>query len=428
MFARDRFRTQEQELAELQLARLQTTVARLYVRSPYYRQKLDRQGVRPEHIRTLEDIRLLPFTDKEELRENYPFGLMAAPEEEIVRIHASSGTTGKKTVTGYTRRDIDDWANMMARCLAMAGVTPADRVQITPGFGLWTAGVGFQLGVERLGAMAIPVGPVPVEQQLEAMVDFGATVVIGTSSYGLLLGEEIQRRGLRDQLRLRVGIFGSERWSDKMRGRIEELLGVETFDIIGMTELYGPGIGLDCRYHQGIHYWAEHFIFEIIDSVTGQPCVPGETGELVATTLTREGMPLLRYRTRDITRLRPGPCSCGQNYPRIDRLLGRTDDMIKFRGVNIYPGQIDHVLSGFDGVGSEYLIYLDRVGGKDTMEVRVEAVPDSGKDRGQMAGELIEQVKNRIGVTVQVQILDYGQLPRSAKKSKRVVDTREAGL
>lgn len=428
MFARDRFRTQEQELAELQLARLQTTVARLYVRSPYYRQKLDRQGVRPEHIRTLEDIRLLPFTDKEELRENYPFGLVAAPEEEIVRIHASSGTTGKKTVTAYTKRDIEDWADMMARCLAMAGVTPGDRVQITPGFGLWTAGVGFQLGVERLGAMAIPVGPVPVEQQLEAMVDYGTTVVIGTSSYGLLLGEEIQRRGLRDRLRLKVGIFGSERWSDKMRSRIEELLGVETFDIIGMTELYGPGIGQDCRYHQGIHYWAEHFIFEIIDPATGEPSAPGEMGELVATTLTREGMPLLRYRTRDITRLRPGPCSCGRNYPRIDRILGRTDDMIKFRGVNIYPGQIDHILSGLEGVGSEYLIYLDRVGGKDTMEVRVEAVPDAGKNHQEMAKELIEQIKNRIGVTIQVQILNHGELPRSTKKSKRVVDTREASL
>lgn len=213
-----------------------------------------------------------------------------------------------------------------------------------------------------------------------------------------------------------------------MRERIEELLGIETFDIIGMTELYGPGIGLDCRYHQGIHYWAEHFLLEIIDPVTGAACPPGEMGELVATTLTREGMPLLRYRTRDITRLRPGPCSCGQNYPRLDRILGRTDDMIKFRGVNIYPGQIDHLLSNFEGVGSEYRIYLDRVEGKDSMEVQIEAVPTLNRDRQQMVKELIEQIKNRIGVTVKVQIVDYGQLPRSTKKSKRVEDNREASL
>lgn len=412
------------ELGDLQLERLKWSVRHAYENSPLYSEKLDAAGVKPEDIHTLDDVRRLPFTYKAELRKDYPFGWRAVPFEDIVRIHASSGTTGKKTVVYYTQKDIDDWADMFARCYEMAGVTKEDRVQITPGYGLWTAGIGFQLGAERLGAMAVPVGPGNTVQQLELMEDFGTTVITGTSSYGLAMAEEMASRGLRPKLNLRIGIFGSERWSDQMRAHIEEVMGVQTFDIIGMTELYGPGTGIDCHVHEGIHYWADYFLFEVVDAVTGEPMPHGERGEIIATTLTKEAMPLLRYRTRDVSRLIREPCPCGSEHPRIDRILGRTDDMFKIHGVNIYPGQIDHILSHTEGVGSEYQILLRRDRGRDSMSIRVEKHPEVEVDEEDVKRTLGDKIKTQIGVTVGVEFVEYQGLPRSEKKTRRVFDNR----
>lgn len=414
-----------QELENLQLVKLQRMVAYIYAMSPFYRRKLDEAGVRPGAIKDLKDLAGLPFTTKEELRENYPDKLMTAAEHDVVRMHASSGTTGKKTVSFYTSKDVKDWAQMMARCFRMAGVGPLDRVHNTTGYGLWTAGVGFQMGIEALGAMVVPVGPTPMDQQIELLIDFGSTVLASTSSYALLLGEEVNRRGLRDKVKLRTALVGSERWSDKMRERINSLLDIETFDIIGMTELYGPGIGLDCHQHQGIHYWADHFIFEVVDPVSGEVLAPGEQGELVVTTLSKEAMPMLRYRTRDITRILPDPCSCGAPFPRIDRILGRTDDMIKFRGVNMFPGQIDDVLSKIPGVSSEYRIIVDRKSGRDILTIQVEAQEEANtQDFSALAAEIQRRYKEGIGVTSQVEVLEFQKLQRSEKKTKRVIDLR----
>lgn len=403
---------------------LQALVQRLFDSSPYYRKKLTDAGIRPGDIRTAADLEAVPLTDKWELRNGRPLELMAVPEEKVIRIHSSSGTTGKPIIIPYTAGDVAAWAEMMARCLAMAGVTNRDRVQITPGYGLWTAGIGFQAGVERLGAMAIPTGPGNTEKQLEMLIDLQATVLTATASYALFLGEEIERRGLRDRLALRVGLLGSERWGEKMRRRIEELLGIETFDIYGLTEIYGPGIGLDCPAHEGIHIFTDHLLLEVIDPATGRQLPPGEMGELVITTLTKEGMPLLRYRTHDLTCLKVEACSCGSPFPMIERVLGRTDDMVKIKGVNIYPGQIDHVLQLTPGAGSEYQLILTREHGKDRMLVKIEYLP--GHEGEMVAAECQRQIKNRIGILADVEAVPLGSLPRSEKKTRRVFDYRES--
>ena len=412
-----------EELFEEQRRKLSAIVESLWRNSPFYREKLDKAGIKPEDVRCVQDLEKVPFTTKSELREGYPFGLMAVPEEQVVRIHSSSGTTGKPIIVPYTKNDVSVWAEMMARCMEMAGVTPRDRVQVTPGYGLWTAGIGFQAGVEQLGAMAIPTGPGNTEKQLEMMVDIGTTVLIGTSSYGLLLAEEIHKRGIRDKVKLRIGIFGSERWSDKMRARIEEDLGIDTFDIYGLTEIYGPGIGIDCPRHQGIHFWSDHLIFEIIDPETGKQLPPGTQGELVITTLTKEGMPLLRYRTHDVSTLRREKCLCGSPFPMIDRVLGRTDDMIKVKGVNIYPGQIDHVLRMTPGACSEYQIVLTRENAKDRILIKVEAEDGCGLEK--VSGECKKNIKTKIGIIADVETVPRGTLPRSEKKTKRVYDNRD---
>ena len=414
------------QVVQTQDVLLQRAVQRIYNNSPFYRTKLDKAGISPGEIRTVEDLDSVPLTDKEELRLEYPLGLMAVPEEDVVRIHSSSGTTGKPIIVPYTKRDVQIWAEMMARSLELAGVKGRDRVQVTPGYGLWTAGTGFQAGVEHLGAMAIPTGPGNTEKQLEMMTDLGTTVLIGTSSYGLLLAEEIKKHNLNDELRLKIGIFGSERWGDKMRRRIEDILGIETFDIYGLTEIYGPGIAIDCAVHKGLHYWSDHLLFEIVDLDTGRQLPPGVEGELVITTLTKEGMPLLRYRTHDITRIHLEACSCGCPYPRIDRILGRTDDMFKVKGVNIYPGQIDHVLSLTKEIGSEYQIILTRVEGKDSLLIKVEGL--AGAEDGRLALKCQRNIKTRIGILANVEVVLYGSLPRSEKKSKRVFDLRDQGL
>ena len=417
----------QDRLLEIQLEGLRWTVAHAYSNSPFYRRKLEAAGAAPEDIRTLDDLHQLPLIDKEDLQEEYPFPLLAAPFEKIVRIHASSGTTGKRKVLSYTQRDIDVWADMFARCYEMAGCTTGDRVQIAVGYGLWTAGVGFQGGCERLGAMAVPLGPANADMHCEMMVDVGSTVFCSTASMALLMAEEITKRGLKDRIQLKRVIMGAERHSDAMRVRIQELLGVEDiFDIYGLTELYGPGTGLDCHYHSGIHYWADLFLYEVLDPATLQPVAPGQEGELVVTTLRKEGSPLIRYRTHDVTRLIGGECPCGSPYPRHDRILGRTDDMFIYRAVNIYPSQIDHVLSGIQGIGSEYQIHLkQRESGRDRMVVKVERGMNTGRENDTALAEQVGvEIRKKILVRWEVEIVDYGSLPRTERKSKRVFDHR----
>ena len=419
------FKTKD-ELNAHQLEGLKWTVGHAYQGSSFYRDKMDGAGIRPEDIQSLDDLEKLPFTTAQDLRADYPFPLLSVPFEKVVRIHATSGTTGKRKVLCYTQKDIDDWADMFARCYEIAGLTRRDRVQIAVGYGLWTAGVGFQLGCERFGAMAVPLGPGNRDMHCEVMVDLQSTVFCCTASMGLLMAEEIHRRSLTDKIALRKVIFGAERHSAAMRKKIEAYFGIEeSFDIPGLTELYGPGTGLECQKHEGIHYWADYYILEIIDPETLEPLPPGETGEMVVTTLRKEGAPLIRYRTRDLTHLKPEPCSCGTVLPMHGPLLGRTDDMFIIRGVNIYPGHIDHLLSQEDKVGSEYQVILRRKDGHDYMTIRAERgeAADPSKD-GTITARLEDNIRRSLLVRGKVELVDYGTLPRTERKSKRVFDER----
>lgn len=416
------------QLADHQLKGLRWTVSHAYQGSAAYRAKFDAAGVKPEDIRCLDDLKRLPFTTAADMAAGYPFPLLCVPFEDVVRIHASSGTTGKRKVLCYTKKDVSDWAHFFARCYEMAELSRQDRVQICVGYGVWTAGVGFQLGCEQFGALAVPAGPGNLEMQMEFLIDFQSTVICCTASMGLLLAEEVERRGLRDKIRLKKMIYGSERSSDAMRERIRNLLGLtHMFDIPGMTELYGPGTGLECTAHRGMHYWADYYLVEILDPETLEPVPEGEVGEMVVTTLCKEAVPLIRYRTRDLTALIPEPCSCGNMLPRHDRILGRSDDMFIVRAVNVYPGQIDTALSGIPGIGSEYQVLLERKDGKDIMRLRVERelAADPSADRHTEA-LVKETIKKKILVTPQVEIVEYGSLPRSERKTKRVFDMREA--
>ena len=415
------------ELYKHQLTGLKWTVTHAYHGSPFYQKRLDEAGVQPGNIRSLDDISRLPFTQADDLREGYPFPLLSVPLADVVRIHASSGTTGKKKVLCYTKKDIDDWVHLFARCYEMAGLNTDDKVQIAVGYGIWTAGAGFQLGCEKFGAMAIPVGPGNLDLQCRFLVDLQTTVMCCTASMALLMAEEIDQRNLSDKIALKKIIFGAERSSEAMRARIKELMGLEDmFDIPGMTELYGPGTGLECSRHEGIHYWADNFFLEILDPETLQPVPAGETGEMVVTTLCKEAAPLIRYRTGDLTRLIPDACSCGNILPMHDRLLGRSDDMFIFRAVNIYPGQIDEVLSGIPGVNCEYQIILDRrEDGKDYMTIRLECQEsmDTAK-KPEIAKQIAREIKKQILVSCDVDIVDYCSLPRTERKSRRIFDNR----
>jgi phenylacetate-CoA ligase len=424
------FRNRE-ELQDHQLKGLQWTVRHAYKGSPFYRDKLGAAGIQPDSIDTLDDIRKLPFTTADDLRAGYPLPLLSVPEADILRIHASSGTTGKKKVLAYTRKDLDDWVHFFARCYEMAGLTPLDRIQIAVGYGVWTAGAGFQLGCEEFGAFAIPAGPGNVDLQCQFLIDLQSTVMCCTASMGLLMAEEIARRGLKDQIALRKMIFGSERSSDAMRARIKDLVGLEDmFDITGMTELYGPGTGLDCACHEGIHYWADYYILEILDPETLQPVAPGEPGEMVVTTLAKEAAPLIRYRTRDLTRAIEAPCSCGSVLPMHDRILGRSDDMFIFRAVNVYPGQVDEVLSTIPDISCEYQVILDRRDdGKEYMTLKVECGQDAGSvDYDAIGKKVAAKIKSSIMVSSEVDVVAYGALPRSERKSKRFFDNRKDAL
>ena len=389
-------------------------------RSPFYSRKYE--GIDLSSISTQEDFEALPFTDKGDLREAYPLGLAAVPDKEIVRIHSSSGTTGTPVIIPYTAKDVEDWAVMLERCYRMAGITEEDRIQITPGYGLWTAGIGFQAGCERLGAMAIPLGPGNTEKQLTMMEDLGTTVLTATSSYALLLAEEIRRRGIRDRLKLRKGVIGSERWGERMREEIASYLGVQFYDIYGLTEIYGPGIGISCSHDCGMHYWDDYIYIEIIDPVTGKVLPDGELGEIVITTLVKEGAPLIRYRTHDLSRIIPGECPCGSKFPRLDTIMGRTDDMMKIKGVNVFPSQIEEILKEFSEVSSEYQIRISHLDGKDTMRIYVET--NGTVDFQDLSKRIASVVKSRIGFTPLVKVVEIGLLPRSEKKTKRVIDER----
>lgn len=416
-----------EELQAHQIKCLKWTVDHAYHGSPFYRKRLDEAGVNPDDIQSLNDIQSLPFTTADDLRKGYPLPLLSVPESQVVRIHASSGTTGKKKVLAYTQRDLDDWFYFFARCYEMAELKPEDRVQLAVGYGIWTAGMGFQLGCEKYGAMAIPVGPGNIDMQCQFLVDMQSTVMCCTASMGLLMAEEIQKRDLRDKIALKKIIFGSERSSDAMRKRIKDLLGLEDmFDIPGMTELYGPGTGLECSKHEGMHYWADYYILEILDPDTMTPVSEGETGEMVVTTLCKEAAPLIRYQTRDLSRLINHSCSCGNILPMHDKILGRSDDMIIFRAVNIYPGQIDQVLSAIPEIASEYQIILDRrEDGKEYMTLRVERQQEvENSENLQIAKRVSTEVKKQIMVSCDVDICEYGELPRSERKSKRIFDNR----
>jgi phenylacetate-CoA ligase len=415
------------ELKAHQLAGLKWTVRHAYEGSSFYRGRLDEAGVSPGDIRDLSDLQKLPLTTGEDLRDGYPFPFRSVPFEQIVRIHASSGTTGKRKILGYTAKDVADWRHFFARCYEMAGVTPLDRVQIAVGYGVWTAGVGFQAGCEELGAMAVPVGPGNVDLQCEFLVDLQSTVLCSTASMALLMAEEVNKRGLADKINLKKVIYGSERSSVSMRRKISELFGgVELFDIPGLTELYGPGTGIECPDHDCIHYWADYYLMEILDPETLTPLPDGEWGEMVVTTLCKEAAPLIRYRTRDITRIIPGACTCGALLPRHSRIRGRTDDMFKFRAVNIYPSSVDRILSEVPGLGSEYQIHLTRdEAGRDHMLLKVERGEGVEAGRTDALGREVRYVvKHRLMVTPEVTVLDYGELPRSERKSQRVFDGR----
>ncbi|MDD2559004.1 MAG: ATP-binding cassette domain-containing protein [Desulfuromonas sp.] len=418
----------EDDLRQHQLKGLQWSVRHAYEGSSAYREKLDAAGINAESITSLADLQRLPFTDAHDLRAGYPFPLRAVPFEQVVRIHASSGTTGKRKVLCYTQKDLDDWKYLFARCYQMAGITPLDRVQIAVGYGVWTAGAGFQAGCEQIGAMAVPVGPGNIDMQIQFLIDFQSTVFCSTASMALLMAEEIHRRGVADKIAVTKIIYGSERSSVSMRRKISELFGgAELFDITGLTELYGPGTGIECSDHDCIHYWADYFILEIIDPDTLKPVAEGEWGEMVVTSLCKEGAPMLRYRTHDITRKIPGACTCGSPLPRHSRIKGRSDDTIKFRGVNIYPSSIDTILSAVPGLGSEYQIHLTRDSGtgQDCMRLLIERGQgvDSARN-AELTHETEYQVKKQLLVSAELELVEYGTLPRTEKKSQRVFDSR----
>lgn len=409
------------ELKEEQFAVLKEQFKTLKDRSPFYAKKFE--GIDLSDVQTQADFEALPFSEKADLRDAYPLGLAAVPESEIVRIHSSSGTTGTPVIIPYTQQDVIDWAVQFARCYEMAGITKEDRIQITPGYGLWTAGIGFQLGAERLGAMAVPMGPGNTDKQIRFMKDMQSTVLCATSSYALLLAEEIAKRGVRDELNLKRAVIGSERWGHKMRERIANELGVKIYDIYGLTEVYGPGIGISCDYECGMHVWDDYCYFEIVDPKTGKVLPDGEIGELVITTLRKEGAPLVRYRTHDLSRIIPGECECGSPFPRIDTLIGRTDDMVKVKGVNIFPAQIEEIIKFTDGASSEYQVMIDHLEGKDIMTVFFET--DAGvEDREQIERNMESIFKGKLGMTPNAKAVAIGELPRSEKKTQRIFDNR----
>ncbi len=430
MFDRDAETMSRGDLAALQLRRLKASLAHAYERVPHFRCKFDEAGVTPASLGSLGDIARFPFTMKTDLRDNYPFGLFAVPREEVLRLHASSGTTGKSTVVGYTRADLDLWSDLMARTLACAGARPGDIVHNAYGYGLFTGGLGFHYGAERLGCTVVPMSGGGTERQVTLLQDFGAAILCATPSYALNIAEVAGQMGVDiARLPLRYGAFGAEPWSEPMRRDLETRLGIKAVDIYGLSEILGPGVACECHVAQnGLHGWEDHFLFEIIDPETLTPLPFGEAGELVITTLTKEALPMVRYRTRDITRLSDEPCACGRTHVRIMRVTGRDDDMIIIRGVNVYPSQVEAMLVGFPGLAPHYQIVLTRDGPLDAMTIEVERASDTPGDAtacAKQAADVRHHLKSMVGVTCTVVVKAPGEVPRSQGKAVRVKDQRK---
>jgi len=420
----------KEERKETQLKRLQDTVKRAYENVPYYHRRFNELGIEPEDIESLEDIKKLPFTTKKDLREAYPFGMFAVPDEDIIEVHTSSGTTGKPTVSGYTQKDINLWSEVMARALTMAGATRKDRIQNCYGYGLFTGGLGIHYGAQRVGATVIPISAGNTKRQIQIMQDFETTILTCTPSYALYLSEVLEKEGVKkDNLKLKSGLFGAEMWTEEMRNAIEERLGLEALNIYGLTEIIGPGVAMECQEKNGLHIFEDHFYPEIIDPNTKENLPPGEKGELVLTTLTREAMPILRFRTRDITTLRTDKCPCGRTLIRMDRITGRSDDMLKIRGVIVFPSQIEEALLKINGLEPHYQIVVTRPKYLDELEIQVEASPKLFSDEVkhiEEAKKMIEEhLQKEIGLRVNVTLVEPESLPRSEGKSIRVIDKRK---
>ena len=417
------------EMLSLQGARLVKLVDRVYHNVAYYRKKMQAIGLEPGDIRGLEDLTKLPFTTKDDLRDTYPFGMFAVPNSQIVRIHASSGTTGKATVVGYTRRDIDVWSECVARCISMANLGREDIIQVAYGYGLFTGGLGGHYGAEKMGATVVPMSTGNTKKLINMMIDFGVTGILCTPSYLMHIAETIEEMGVRSQIKLKASLNGAEPWTEKMRDRIEEMLGIHAHDIYGLSEIMGPGVATDCHLHRGLHVHEDHFLPEIVDRETFQPVADGVTGELVISTLTKEGIPLIRYRTKDLTSINHSPCECGRTTARIARFTGRSDDMLIIRGVNVFPSQIEAALLEMGGTTPHYLMIVDRVNNLDTLEVQVEVeerfFSDEIRELENLTRKIEHVIQQAIGLAVKVKLVEPKSLERSMGKAVHVIDRRK---
>lgn len=419
-----------ESLRKMQSIRLRKIVEHVYLNTPFYRKRMQELGLTPDDINDIDDIVKLPFTTKDDLRDNYPFGLCAVPMSQIVRIHASSGTTGKPTVVGYTRKDLSVWTESLSRCFFAYGADNSDFFQVAYGYGLFTGGLGAHYGAENIGASVIPMSSGNTEKQITLMHDFGATVLCCTPSYALFMADAIKDSGIsRDELKLKIGAFGAEPWTENMRKEIEEKLGIKAYDIYGLSEIAGPGVGYECECQNGTHLNEDHYYPEIVDPHTLLPVKPGETGELVFTHLTKEGMPLLRYRTKDLTALHYDTCQCGRTLVRMDRILGRSDDMLIIRGVNVFPSQFESVILEMEEFEPHYLLTVDRINNTDRMELKVEVRPDFYSDEINkmlaLKKKLAGRLQNVLGLGVDVKLVEPRSIERSMGKAKRVVDNRK---
>jgi phenylacetate-CoA ligase len=422
------------DIQKIQLEKLKEQVKYCYENSSFYRKKFDEVGLKPEDIKTLADIVKIPFTLKSDLRDNYPYGMVTTKPEEIVEIHASSGTTGNPIVGSYTKSDMDMWSELMARCMYTTGARPQDIIHVSYGYGLFTGGLGMHYGIQKLGARVVPASGGNTERQIKLMKDLGATVLACTPSFAVYLAETMTKEGInpRKDLKLKRGIFGAEPWSNKIRERIEAETGLEAYDIYGLTELCGPGVSIECEEHDGLHVWEDHFIVETIDPDTGEQLAPGEEGELVFTTLTKKGMPMLRYRTRDISKIVTETCKCGRTHARMMRVTGRSDDMLIIRGVNVFPSQVEYAVMSFSELAAQYLIVVDRPDALDTFVVKVELSEKAAKNPNLDVTGLKNEIGKKIhvvtGISADVQIVKPGELPRTEGKAKRVLDLRKGKM
>jgi len=423
-----------EELKNYQLKKLKEQVKHCYENSSFYRKKFDSVGLKPQDIRSLEDLQKIPFTVKNDLRDNYPFGMVTVKSDEVVEIHASSGTTGNPIIGAYTQSDMDVWSELMARSIYTVGGRRQDVIHIAYGYGLFTGGLGFHYGAQKIGTKIIPASGGMTQRQIKLMKDLGATILACTPSFAVYLAETMAQEGIdpRRDLKLRIGMFGAEPWSNKIRERLEKDTGIQAFDIYGLTELCGPGVSVECEEHDGLHVWEDHFIVETINPDTGEVLPPGEEGELVFTTLTKTALPMLRYRTRDISKIETAPCKCGRTHARMMRVHGRSDDMLIIRGVNVFPSQIEFAVMCFSELATQYLIVVDRPGALDTFVVKVELSEKASKDPNLNINALKSEIQKRIhivtGITAEVEIVKPGELPRTEGKAKRVLDLRKGKM